>query len=78
MHRDERSGGISRARFLAGAGAIGAAAATGPFLAGTPSTTAVHHPRCLPVPQPTGSRSLLLCGHAYIKRTGHGRAHRLS
>ncbi|MFJ8850701.1 abortive phage infection protein [Streptomyces sp. NPDC102437] len=34
MHRDGRSGGISRAGFLAGAGAVGAAAAAGSFLTG--------------------------------------------
>ncbi|MFD0343078.1 abortive phage infection protein [Streptomyces sp. NPDC127117] len=39
MHRDERSRGISRARFLAGAGAAGAAAVAGPLLAG-PSASA--------------------------------------
>ncbi|MGW1404630.1 abortive phage infection protein [Streptomyces sp. NPDC002403] len=39
MHRSERSRGISRARFLAGAGAVGAAAAAGPFLTG-PSASA--------------------------------------
>ncbi|MFE6662944.1 abortive phage infection protein [Streptomyces sp. NPDC057697] len=40
MHRDVRSGGISRAGFLAGAGAIGAAAAAGPLLAGAPASAA--------------------------------------
>ncbi|GAA2407813.1 hypothetical protein GCM10010433_03070 [Streptomyces pulveraceus] len=39
MHRDKRSGGISRARFLAGAGAAGAAVAAGSFLTG-PSASA--------------------------------------
>lgn len=39
MHRDERSGGISRAGFLAGAGAVGAAAAAGSLLTG-PSASA--------------------------------------
>ncbi|MFF3952821.1 abortive phage infection protein [Streptomyces sp. NPDC001890] len=40
MHRDERSRGISRAKFLTGAGAIGAAAVTGPLLAGAPASAA--------------------------------------
>ncbi|MFD5501375.1 abortive phage infection protein [Streptomyces sp. NPDC127061] len=40
MHRDVRSEGISRAGFLAGAGAIGAAAAAGPLLTGTPASAA--------------------------------------
>ncbi|MET8745059.1 abortive phage infection protein [Streptomyces sp. NPDC004728] len=38
MHRDERSRGISRAKFLAGAGAIGAAAAAVPLLSGAPAS----------------------------------------
>ncbi|MCX5110155.1 abortive phage infection protein [Streptomyces sp. NBC_00378] len=45
MHRDECSRGISRAKFLAGAGAIGAAAATGPLLAGAPASAAMTDPR---------------------------------
>ncbi|MET9917590.1 abortive phage infection protein [Streptomyces sp. NPDC006435] len=40
MHRDEHGRGISRSRFLAGAGAIGAAAATGSLLAGAPARAA--------------------------------------
>ncbi|MES9507571.1 abortive phage infection protein [Streptomyces sp. NPDC000609] len=40
MHRDKHSGGISRARFLAGAGAAGAAAAAGSFLTGPPASAA--------------------------------------
>ncbi|MFB6815792.1 abortive phage infection protein [Streptomyces sp. NPDC056347] len=40
MQHDQRSGGISRAKFLAGAGAVGAAAAAGSFLAGPPASAA--------------------------------------
>ncbi|MGW7705438.1 abortive phage infection protein [Streptomyces sp. NPDC054771] len=44
MHRDKHSGGISRARFLAGAGAAGAAVAAGSFLTGPPaSATTTGH-----------------------------------
>ncbi|MEV8102366.1 abortive phage infection protein [Streptomyces sp. NPDC088135] len=38
MHRDKHRGGISRARFLAGAGAAGAAAAAGSLLTGPPAS----------------------------------------